>query len=79
MPRFYFHFRQGDCRTSDSEGMILPDSEAAWFQAVRSARELFGEALLEGEAGPGVRVEIEDEEGTPILDLALDQVAHVAA
>ena len=79
MPRFYFHFQHGDCRTSDAEGMILPDAEAAWFQAVRSARELFGEALLEGEARPGVRVEIEDDEGIPILDLPLDQMAHVPA
>ncbi len=78
MPRFYFHFEDGHFRRRDAEGMILPDAEAAWYHAVRSARELFGEDLLRGDVQPGLRVEIEDEEGRPVLALTADEVARIA-
>ena len=78
MPRFYFHFQNGSGRTEDAEGIILPDEEAAWFQAVRSARDLYGEDLLNSEICPKLRVEIEDEEGRPVLDLPLEQVVRIA-
>lgn len=78
MPRYFFHFQDGNCRIPDAEGIVLPDAEAAWFQAVRSARELFGEDVLDGQLRSGLRVEIEDEEGIPILDLPLEEVARVA-
>ncbi len=78
MPRFYFHFGDENCRRRDAEGMILPDAEAAWYQAVRSARDLFAEDLLRGQLQPGLRVEIEDEEGRPVLDLPIDEVARIA-
>ncbi len=78
MPRFYFHFEDGNCRRRDADGMILPDAEAAWYQAVRSARDLFGEDLLRGDVHPGLRVEIEDEEGRPVLDLPIEEVARSA-
>ena len=40
MPRYYFHVARDGGRLQDEEGLALPDAEAAWYQAVRSAREL---------------------------------------
>ena len=79
MPRFYFHYQNGSGRVEDAEGIILPDEEAAWFQAVRSARLLFGEDLSQGEVGADLRIEIADEEGRSVLDMPLEQVVRIAA
>ena len=79
MPRFYFHFQNGNGRTEDAEGIILPDEEAAWFQAVRSARDLYGEEILESAVEPDLRVEIQDEEGRCVLDVPLQEVTRLPA
>ena len=79
MPRFFFHFQDGGRDLRDAEGMVLPDAEAAWFQAVRSARDLFGEDLNRDGSASGIRVEIEDEEGFPILEMPLDEVGRISA
>ncbi|MEA3062604.1 MAG: hypothetical protein QOJ94_2385, partial [Sphingomonadales bacterium] len=40
MPRFYFHLHGRQDHLTDEQGLVLPDAEAAWYQAVRSAREI---------------------------------------
>ena len=40
MPHFFFHLHDGKARTADTRGISLPDAEAAWYQAYRSARDL---------------------------------------
>lgn len=77
MPRFYFYFPDADGRESASESAILPDEEAAWFQAVRSARVRLGEQGLVA-PGLGQRVEIVDEQGIPVNAVSLAEVAGVA-
>ena len=79
MPRFYFHFQNDSGRTQDAEGIILPDDEAAWFQAVRSARDLYGDDVLERTVEPDLRVEIQDEEGRCVLDSPLQDVMRLPA
>ena len=79
MPRFYFHFQNDSGRTEDAEGIILPDEEAAWFQAVRSARDLYGEDALGGTVEPDLRVEIQDEEGRCVLDVPIQEVMRIPA
>lgn len=74
MPRYYFHVREGDERYRDGAGVDLPDDEAAWFHAVRHAREMMFEAQAEPAAAPRRVLEIEDEEGwlldaLPLLDM----------
>ncbi len=78
MPRFYFHYQDGSRRTPDAEGVVLPDAEAAWYQAVRSARQMINEHLKEGGLRPGQCLEIADERGLPINAVPFDEVAGVA-
>lgn len=78
MPRFYFHLDREGGRLYDEEGLALPDAEAAWYQAVRSARE-----LIRAEPALGVRwdrqaIEIVDEGGARIDQVALADIVHYA-
>ena len=58
--------------------IVLPDAEAAWYQAVRSAREIVNRQMRIGCLEPGQCVEIADEKGQPINAVPLDEVAGVA-
>ena len=78
MPRYYFHFDDGNCRRSDAEGMILPDAEAAWYHGVRSARDVIEVQFATGSVAPGQRFEIVDEQGQPVWALPLEEVAGLA-
>lgn len=78
MPRYYFHLARDGGRLQDEEGLALPDAEAAWYQAVRSARE-----LIRAEPTLGVRwdkqaIEIFDEVGARIDQVALADIVHYA-
>jgi len=78
MPRYYFHFQDLTGRKPDPVGVVLPDAEAAWYQGVRSARDIIGEDLRHGGFIPGRRVDIEDEQGQPVWALPFDEVAGLA-
>ena len=75
MPRFFFHLADPASELKDEEGMDLPDAEAAWFQAVRSARELIRADLCLGSSWQGRRVCIEDEQGLPVQQVPFEEVA----
>lgn len=64
MPRYFFHIRDADDLSQDSEGQELPDLNAAQKEAVSAARELIGERVLHGGAIDGRQIEIADETGT---------------
>jgi hypothetical protein len=76
MPRFYFHLQDRDSRVCDEIGLALPDAEAAWYQAVRSARDLIGAGLHLGCSWAGQSVEIEDEQGAPVWRVPLEEVVQ---
>jgi hypothetical protein len=78
MPRFFFHFHDGGSRLEDEEGSVLPDAEAAWYQAVRSARDIISHDLSCGSWRPGRSVEIEDEQGLAVWAFRFEEVAGVA-
>lgn len=76
MPRFYFHFQDGPARLTDQEGMTLPDAEAAWYQGVRSAREI----TLDGsDLRPGCWIRVEDETGEPVWEVPFEDLIRVGA
>lgn len=79
MPRYYFHLQNGGSRELDCEGVTLPDAEAAWFQAIRSARVLIEETAANGVSQIQQRLEIEDEDGQPVMIIPLHEVAGLAA
>jgi hypothetical protein len=62
----------------DPEGVVLPDAEAAWYQAVRSVREIINRELGAGALRPGQCVEIADERGLPVNAVRFDEVAALA-
>ena len=78
MPRFYFHFQDGGVRTADSEGLDLPDAEAAWYHGFRSARDIIRQEMRGGALAPGRCVEIEDEAGRPVWAVRLEEVVGLA-
>ena len=78
MPRFYFHFESHGVRVRDEVGLALPDAEAAWFQAVRSARDLIRAEESIGCSWAEQTVEIEDDKGIRVDRVPLQEIARFA-
>ena len=78
MPRYYFHVARQGGRLQDEEGLPLPDAEAAWYQAVRSARELVRAELTLGGRWDDQAIEICDEVGARVDQVALADIVHYA-
>jgi hypothetical protein len=78
MPRYYFHVHGPRDRLSDEEGVVLPDVEAAWYQAVRSARDLIRADVHLGCPFEEQAIEIADDKGRRLDRLPLKDVAHYA-
>ena len=78
MPRFFFHFENHGVRVRDEQGLALPDQEAAWYHAVRNARDLIRAEAAMGVAWADQWVQIEDEAGFPVDRIPLDEIARYA-
>ena len=78
MPRFFFHFEHKGVRLADEEGLALPDQEAAWYQAVRNARDLIRADAAIGCGWDDQWVQIEDESGMPVDKIPLVEIARYA-
>jgi hypothetical protein len=78
MPRYYFHVHGPKDRLRDEEGLVLPDVEAAWYQAVRSARDLIRADVHLGCRFEEHAIEIADDRGRPLDQLPLKDVARYA-
>ncbi len=66
MIRLFFHIRQGDRLSKDPEGAEFQDVETARAEAVRSARELLSQRVLNGEEIDGQSFELTDESGAVV-------------
>jgi hypothetical protein len=78
MPRYFFHFQDGPASLTDPEGVALPDPEAAWYQGVRSAREIIEQDLRVGPVRTDRRLEILDERGEQVWAVPFDEVIGLA-
>jgi hypothetical protein len=78
MPVYYFHLHDGPSRFTDQEGVRLPDPEAAWYQGMRSAREIFDKDLKVGAFKPGRLLEVVDEDGDQIWAVPFEDVASLS-
>ncbi|HEX4736035.1 MAG TPA: hypothetical protein VH331_00580 [Allosphingosinicella sp.] len=78
MPRYYFHLNGPGTIVTDEEGLVLPDREAAWYQAVRSAREMIRAELHLGTSWEGQAIEIADDDGAPVAQVPLAEIARYA-
>jgi hypothetical protein len=63
---------------TDPEGVALPDPEAAWYQGVRSAREIIEQDLRVGPVRTDRRLEILDERGEQVWAVPFDEVIGLA-
>ena len=79
MPRYYFHFESHGVRLRDDVGIALPDAEAAWYQAVRSAQDLIRAEKSLGCSFLEQLVAIEDDQGAPVDKVPLEEIARFAA
>jgi hypothetical protein len=78
MPRFFFHLYD-DMVSVDDEGTELPDAKAAHECAVKSARAIACQEVLEGHLNLRHRIEVEDERGTPVLTVHFSDVVKLEA
>jgi hypothetical protein len=78
MPRYYFHFESHGVRVRDEVGLALPDVEAAWYQAVRSARDLIRAEQSIGCSWEEQVVDVEDEAGIRVERVPLLEIARFA-
>jgi len=78
MPRYFFHLNGPGTDLRDEEGVVLPDPEAAWYQAVRSAREMIRAELHLGTSWEGQSIEIADDSGARLDDVPLVEIARYA-
>ncbi len=78
MPLYYFHLQDGSSRLPDRQGVPLPDSEAAWYQGIRSAREIIDRDLQAGRVTGDGLVDIVNEAGEQVCTVQLQEVIALA-
>ena len=76
MPRFFFHIYD-DTIALDDDGMDLPDVETARQQALLGARSLICEEVAKGHLNLSYRIEVEDENGRPVLTLPFASAVRI--
>jgi hypothetical protein len=76
MPRYFFHLYQA-AMWPDERGRELPDDDAAWKEAVDTAREIACADVSAGQLNLTHRIEIEDESGRLITAVRFADVIKV--
>jgi hypothetical protein len=74
MPRFYFHFTNGEDVELDPDGLEFPSLEAAYLDAFRAAREMWTEMLQRQEDPRELAFAIHDGAGRLLLTLPFSEV-----
>lgn len=77
MPRYFLHIRGGREDFEDSEGLVLPDLEAARHQAVAGARSILCEEVMNGHLHLDERIDIEDEARELLLSVHFRDVVQI--
>ncbi len=72
MPRYYFHVRAGDDLAQDTQGVDLPDIDAARKEAVKRACRIWSERPPES-SGNNETFEIADETGHVVLKVPFSE------
>ena len=77
MPHFFFHLQNAKGRLEDRRGVSLPDAEAAWYQAYRSARDLLAADGRDRRQWGEHSVEVEDERGSHVWTMPLAEIVEL--
>jgi hypothetical protein len=73
MARYYFHIKDGADLIKDQEGTELATADAARVQALRSARELWADAIKSGKPLGADAVIIADELGETLTFVPMNE------
>jgi hypothetical protein len=76
MSRYFFHIRDGLALVPDEEGVECIDLIAALEEALSSAKDIAMADLRSGCAVGAVTIEIEDEDGNAVVNVAPRHVLH---
>jgi hypothetical protein len=77
MVRLFFHIREGNRMSKDPEGAEFENVEAARMEAVRSARELLSQRVLNGEEIDGQVFELTGDDGTVMATVRFSDVLRL--
>ncbi|HEY0412973.1 MAG TPA: hypothetical protein VGD66_07520 [Allosphingosinicella sp.] len=75
MPRYYFNFRCDKFEATDLAGEYCRTADDARFEAMRAARRIVRQRLLEQDFTHMGWIEVEDEAHRPVLKVPLRAVA----
>ena len=76
MTRYFFHVREGETFSRDTEGQEMPDARAARREAISAGREILGEKLLHGGMLDCRTIEIADESGQVVEVVNVNDVLY---
>lgn len=78
MPKFYFHLREADGVVIDSEGLDLPDADAAHARAIAETKGLLAVELCDSPVVDLTRIiDVTDESGAMIHSFRFDEIIMV--
>ncbi|OAI82851.1 DUF6894 family protein [Agrobacterium pusense] len=76
MPRYFFHVRDADGLSLDTEGAVLSSDEGACVEAVQAAREMLAEKILKNEIVDGAEFEVVRSDGVLVAKIPLKSVVR---
>lgn len=76
MPRYFFHVRDADGLSLDTEGAVLSSDEGAFIEAVQAAREMLAEKILKNEVVDGAEFEVVRSDGVLVAKIPLKSVVR---
>ncbi|QKJ94714.1 DUF6894 family protein [Agrobacterium pusense] len=76
MPRYFFHVRDADGLSLDSEDAVLSGDEGACVEAVQAAREMLAEKILKNEVVDGAEFEVVRSDGVLVAKIPLKPVVR---
>jgi hypothetical protein len=77
VPRFYFHVREGEKLTLDTEGTELADLAAVRHEAVHAAKEALIDAIRTDHSFDHQVFEIADEDGAVVFKLPFREAVRL--
>jgi uncharacterized protein DUF6894 len=69
MPRYHFHLYNSIGSVPDEDGRELPDLETARAEAVKGARAIIADEVLNGRLDLEARIEVKNEAGAVLFTL----------
>lgn len=73
MPRYHFNLHNGLGSVPDEQGRELPDLEAARDEALKAARSIIADEVLQGRLDLSGRLEVTDSVGVLLVTLSFGE------